>query len=102
MYWKKHLVKCEIALAQGQEGLRQAPHREGARLRSGRSSAPCATARTTSASLPAPLFLDAAALRALHPARLFLDLRQDLLHIVDVLVGHLPGQLRLTADDRVV
>lgn len=104
MYWKKHLVKCEIALAKGKKDFDKR-HTEKERDSDRRSSAPCATARTTE-RVPARaslVFLHAApALRALHPARLFLDLRQDLLHIVDVLVGHLPGQLRLTADDRVV
>ena len=54
MYWKKHLVKCEIAPGQGQEGLRQAPHREGARLRSGDPARHAPRQGRLNASLPAP------------------------------------------------
>ena len=104
MYWKKHLVKCEIALAKGKKDFDKR-HTEKERDSDREIQRAMRHGRTTE-RLPARASLvllhAASALRALHPARLFLDLRQDLLHIVDVLVGHLPGQLRLTADDRVV
>ena len=53
MYWKKHLVKCEIALAKGKKDFDKR-HREGARLRSGDPARHAPRQGRLSASLPAP------------------------------------------------
>ena len=103
MYWKKHLVKCEIALAKGKKDFDKR-HTEKERDSIGRSSAPCATAATTE-RVPAR-----ASLVLLHaaPALASASSCAPLPGPPPGPPAHSgcwltpPGPARLTADDRVV